>query len=197
MHALDRLKERYSCNFTKEDLFTINTLIKKGLYLEVVDNFLPKEVITVLLRYNNIPMKLVYSKKNKLVITALPLDIEEYNSYYALVPEINTKSNNSLLYQESVNEVRKKFETQRGNKIFHHIFNLKESIKKEIKFYVRNVSEKFVILWYKQDDDSISYQVYSRKALQKKLWHFVIEGFRMQDSSLLKNTVLLYGKIYK
>ena len=96
MHALDRLKERYSCNFTKEDLFTINTLIKKGLYLEVVDNFLPKEVITVLLRYNNIPMKLVYSKKNKLVITALPLDIEEYNSYYALVPEINTKSNNSL-----------------------------------------------------------------------------------------------------
>ena len=197
MHALDRLKERYSCNFTKENLFTINTLIKKGLYLEVVDNFLPKEVITVLLRYNNIPMKLVYSKKNKLVITALPLDIEEYNSYYALVPEINTKSNNSLLYQESVNEVRKKFETQRGNKIFHHIFNLKESIKKEIKFYVRNVSEKFVILWYKQDDDSISYQVYSRKALQKKLWHFVIEGFRMQDSSLLKNTVLLYGKIYK
>lgn len=197
MHALDRLKERYSCNFTKEDLFTINTLIKKGLYLEVVDNFLPKEVITVLLRYNNIPMKLVYSKKNKLVITALPLDIEEYNSYYALVPEINTKSNNSLLYQESVNEVRKKFETQRGNKIFHHIFNLKESIKKEIKFYVRNVSEKFVILWCKQDDDSISYQVYSRKALQKKLWHFVIEGFRMQDSSLLKNTVLLYGKIYK
>ncbi len=197
MHALDRLKERYSCNFTKEDLFTINTLIKKGLYLEVVDNFLPKEVITVLLRYNNIPMKLVYSKKNKLVITALPLDIEEYNSYYALVPEINTKSNNSLLYQENVNDVRKKFETQRGNKIFHHIFNLKESIKKEIKFYVRNVSEKFVILWYKQDDDSISYQVYSRKALQKKLWHFVIEGFRMQDSSLLKNTVLLYGKIYK
>ena len=197
MHALDRLKERYSCNFTKEDLFTINTLIKKGLYLEVVDNFLPKEVITVLLRYNNIPMKLVYSKKNKLVITALPLDIEEYNSYYALVPEINTKSNNSLLYQENVNDVRKKFETQRGNKIFHHIFNLKESIKKEIKFYVRNVSEKFVILWYKQDDDSISYQVYSRKALQKKLWHFVIEGFRMQDSPLLKNTVLLYGKIYK
>ena len=197
MHALDRLKERYSCNFTKEDLFTINTLIKKGLYLEVVDNFLPKEVITVLLRYNNIPMKLVYSKKNKLVITALPLDIEEYNSYYALVPEINTKSNNALLYQENVNDVRKKFETQRGNKIFHHIFNLKESIKKEIKFYVRNVSEKFVILWYKQDDDSISYQVYSRKALQKKLWHFVIEGFRMQDSSLLKNTVLLYGKIYK
>lgn len=42
MHALDRLNEQYGANFTKKDLFTINTLIKKGLYLEIVNDFLPK-----------------------------------------------------------------------------------------------------------------------------------------------------------
>ena len=39
MHALDRLNEQYGANFTKKDLFTI---IKKGLYLEIVNDFLPK-----------------------------------------------------------------------------------------------------------------------------------------------------------
>lgn len=197
MHALDRLNERYGCNFTKKDLFTINTLIKKGLYLEIVKDFLPKDRITVLLRYNNIPMKLVYSKECKFVVTALPLDIEEYNIYYDLVPEINTNSDGAMIYEKDVNAVKKNFESQMGDKNFHHILKFEDCIRNGIKFYVRNVSERFVILWYKKDDGLICYQVYSRKTLQKRLWHFVIDGFRKQDSSLLKNSVLLYEKIFK
>lgn len=73
MHALERINERYGNKFTIADINIITTLIKKGLYLELVKDFVNRDKITVLLRYNNTPLKIVYSKENKRIITALPL----------------------------------------------------------------------------------------------------------------------------
>ena len=197
MHALDRINERYGNNYTISDIFTIITLIKKGLYLEIVKDFVDRDRITVLLRYNNIPMKLVYSKTDEKIITALPLDIDEYNEYCDLVPIINTDNANSINYENDANAVRNKFMARFRNKNFSTQFQLDELIKTEIKFYVKKYSNRFVVLWFKTDKDSICYQLYSYKALQKRLWHYVINGFRKQDTRLFKNAVLLYAKIYK
>lgn len=197
MHALDRINERYGNKFTKSDIFTITTLIKKGLCLEIVKDFVNRGKMTVLLRYNNTPMKLVYSKDDNKIITVLPLDVDEYNKYYDIVPDINTKISDNGNYEANVNKVQHNFENGFGNKEFHKEFKLEEQIRNETKFYVRNYPKRLVVLWFKKEDGSICYQVYSRKALQKRLWHFVIDGFQRQDTQLFKNTVLLYAKIYK
>lgn len=78
-------------------------------------------------------MNLVYSKECKFVVTELPLDIEEYNIYYDLVPEINTNSYGAMIYQEDVNAVNKKLESQKGDKIFQHILKLEDCIRNGIK----------------------------------------------------------------
>lgn len=197
MHALDRINERYGNKFTITDINNISTLIKKGLCLEIVQDFVDRDRIIVLLRYNNIPLKLVYSQKSKRVVTALPLDIDEYNEYYNLVPEINTNAPLDANYEKGASIIRNKFETSFNNKEFQRAFVLEDRLKNETKFYVRNYSNRFVILWYKKQDEKICYQLYSKKSLQKRLWHYVINGFRKQDTPLFKNAVLLYVKIYK
>lgn len=50
MHALERINERYGNKFTIADINIITTLIKKGLYLELVKDFVNRDKITVLLR---------------------------------------------------------------------------------------------------------------------------------------------------
>ena len=47
MHALERINERYGNKFTIADINIITTLIKKGLYLEIVKDF----VIGIKLRF--------------------------------------------------------------------------------------------------------------------------------------------------
>lgn len=99
MHALDRINERYGNIFTINDINKISVLIKKGLCLEIVKDFVDRDRITVLIRYNNIPLKTIYSKATKRVLTVLPLDVDEYNEYCRLVPEITTDRAFSLNFE--------------------------------------------------------------------------------------------------
>lgn len=100
-------------------------------------------------------------------------------------------------YENAAQFVKKKFEAKFQDKKFNCGFNLENKIRNGIKFFVKNYENRFVILWFKCGLEEVSYQLYSRKALQKRLWHMVIEGFRKQDTPLFKNAVLLYAKIYK
>ncbi|MBQ8634899.1 hypothetical protein IJ425_01945 [bacterium] len=50
-HAFNRINERYGNRFTWADIKTLRTLINKGLYLEIVNNFAPKNKKTILLKY--------------------------------------------------------------------------------------------------------------------------------------------------
>ncbi len=150
MHALERINERYGNKFTIADINIITTLIKKGLYLEIVKDFVNRDKITVLLRYNNTPLKIVYSKESKGIITVLPFDVDEYNMYYDLIPEINTDGILAACYESDVNKVRQKFEAGFCNKEIHMAFNLEENIRNKTKFYVRSSSGRFVIYGLKR-----------------------------------------------
>ena len=83
-HALDRLQFRYNQQFNWGDINKIVKGIRQGkCYIlrpgEAIDS------IVVLVIYKNIPMKLVYgnrsSNSGKSIITALPIDVDEFNSH--------------------------------------------------------------------------------------------------------------------
>ena len=42
---------------------------QKGKYLEIVKDFVNRDKITVLIRYNNIPLKLVYASKQQIIMS--------------------------------------------------------------------------------------------------------------------------------
>lgn len=196
IHALKRINERYGNHFTMEDINILCSLMRKGQYLEIVNDFNPKDKITVLIRYNNIPLKLIYAQKQKAIVTALPLDIDEFNEYFDLVPNINTNSESNEYSEKEVIRLRMKFADAHCNKETYNGYNLEQVIKCDTNFYIKNMSEKFVVVWFKKSD-KIFYQLYSKKALQKRLWHLIIKGFREKDNKLLTNTVSLYAKIFK
>lgn len=82
-HALERLQFRYNREFTWTDLNTIVKGIQDGkcyiLQPGVADN-----TTVVLVIYQNLPMKLVYgcnTGKHNTIITALPIDVDEFNTY--------------------------------------------------------------------------------------------------------------------
>lgn len=195
-HAFERINERYGNRFTMEDINNLCAIIKKGCYLEIVKDFVDRSKITILVRYNNIPLKLVYAPKQKTIVTALPLDVDEFNQYYDLVPNIHSIAPKDETSAEEALRLRAKFINGHRNKEINNGFKLETVIKDDVTFYAKNMSERFVIVWYKETN-TINYQLYSRKALQKRLWHLVIKGFRERDSKLLTNTALLYAKVFK
>lgn len=195
-HALNRINERYGNRFSMDDIHTLCTILKNGKYLEIVKDFVNRDKITVLIRYNNIPLKLVYAPKNKVIVTALPLDIDEFNLYCDLVPNIHTDSPNNETSEQEALRLRAKFINSHCNKDVVNGYKLEDVIKDDIRFYIKNMSDKFIVIWYKSLN-VIHYQLYSKKVLQKRLWHLVIKGFRERDNKLLANTAQLYAKIFK
>lgn len=92
MHALERIFQRYNKDFTWTDVRGIVKAIKeeKCVFLDAAKD----NCITVLVNYDHIPLKLVYScgKDHKgIIVTALPLDVEEWNKYLSQIPFIKRK----------------------------------------------------------------------------------------------------------
>ena len=91
-HALDRLKFRYGKEFTWSDIRTIIKAIKRGdcVYVDAAN----EDRLIVLILYDNIPMKLVYcaTEDHKgAIVTALPLDIDEWNENLSQIPLVAKK----------------------------------------------------------------------------------------------------------
>lgn len=195
-HAIERIQERYGKEFTQDDMNILCAILKKGTYLEIVQDFMPKDKITILIRYNNIPLKLVYMPKENKVITALPLDVDEYNDYYDLVPSIDTKAkgnDNNEDIQHYINIFKCKFK----DKEFYQNFQLDNYISQNAKIYIKNINSQYIILWCELTKGSINFSLFSKKNLKRKLWHLIIKAFRKNNTIILKNTILLYAKIYK
>lgn len=100
-HAIDRILQRYGREFTWTDIRTIIKAIKQGkcFFVDATE----KERIIVLILYENLPMKLVYSATEDhkgAIVTALPLDIDEWNKNLSQIPPVfrhrkeKKKSNN-------------------------------------------------------------------------------------------------------
>lgn len=88
-HALERLFQRYGKELTFWDIRNMIDCIKHGKCY-ILDPTIEDRII-VLLNYNHIPMKLVYSageSRKGVIVTALPLDVEEWNSLISQIPEV-------------------------------------------------------------------------------------------------------------
>lgn len=83
-HALERLQFRYNQHFDWTDLHNIVKGIRNNKCYILSPGEAPNSIV-VLVVYKNIPMKLVYgarrNKKNESIITALPIDVDEFNSH--------------------------------------------------------------------------------------------------------------------
>lgn len=91
-HAIDRIYQRYGKEFTWTDIRAIIKAIKEGRCYFVDPT--EKERIIVLILYENLPMKLVYSATEDhkgAIVTALPLDIEEFNNNISQIPPVFRK----------------------------------------------------------------------------------------------------------
>lgn len=88
-HALDRLFQRYGKELNFRDIQNMIRAIKKGQCL--VLDATAEDCILVLLHYNHIPMKLVYSaghNRKGCIVTALPLDVDEWNANISQIPDV-------------------------------------------------------------------------------------------------------------
>jgi len=111
IHALERIFQRYNKDLTWTDIRNIIRAIKneKCVYLDAANN----DCIVVLINYEHIPLKLIYSatKDHKgAIVTALPLDIEEWNSNLTQIPLIkrkNKKKHKIKNNKEEDNDTRK------------------------------------------------------------------------------------------
>lgn len=109
IHALDRIFQRYNKDLTWTDIRNIVKAIKteKCVYLDAANN----DCMIVLVNYEHIPLKLVYSatKDHKgAIVTALPLDIDEWNSNLSQIPLVKRKRKkkhkNKNINKENKNE---------------------------------------------------------------------------------------------
>lgn len=92
LHALDRIFQRYNKDFTWTDIRNIIKAIKedKCVFLDAANN----DCIVVLINYEHIPLKLIYSATEDhkgAIVTALPLDIDEWNNNISQIPLIKRK----------------------------------------------------------------------------------------------------------
>lgn len=88
-HAIERLTQRYGREFTFWDIANMVRAIKKGKCL-ILDPSIEDRII-VLLSYNHLPMKLVYSpgeSRKGYIVTALPLDVDEWNKNLSQIPDV-------------------------------------------------------------------------------------------------------------
>ena len=78
-HAVDRAAERYNRELTRYDLSEMRKLILNGkrILLQVVR----EGSALYLLKYKNLPMKVLYNMETARVVTIYPLDIDECNTY--------------------------------------------------------------------------------------------------------------------
>ena len=78
-HAVDRAAERYNRELSRLDLSEMRKLILNGkrILLQVVR----EGSALYLLKYKNLPMKVLYNMETARVVTIYPLDIDECNKY--------------------------------------------------------------------------------------------------------------------
>jgi hypothetical protein len=88
-HAIERIFQRYGKEFTFWDIQNMIRAIRQGKCY-VLDPTIEDRII-VLLHYNHLPMKLVYSpgiSRKGCIVTALPLDVDEWNANLSQIPDV-------------------------------------------------------------------------------------------------------------
>jgi hypothetical protein len=100
-HSLNRLRERYSSNFSKEDLIHINSIIKKGNYIRgiQVNEYLYVYEVKLKQRF----VYAFYNKARQVIITFLPETDPRIQFYFKhnnfrISDKVNIDTNEMLEY---------------------------------------------------------------------------------------------------
>lgn len=194
-HAIERINERYNKEINLTDLSKIIGGIKKNRYV-----FLEKKIIkerkTVLIKFENVPMKLVIDNKNN-IITALPIDIEEVNKYLYYIPELKNTVN-----LDSMNNIKVELEQDfkkffPKETIFIQNLSLDLAVEKNILLNIQQTTMNYVILWYKCSDNIIKYSIYARKSLLRRIRNNLLIFIENNDFSHAKYLLELGEELKK
>lgn len=171
-HAIDRIKERYNKDLTFSDINKIVVGIKKERYVYLEKKIL-NERKTVLIKFENIPMKLVIDNKNN-IITALPIDTDEVNRYLRFIPELKDtvtldRTSNKKLQLEL--EFKSTFSEEI---IVSPNLSLNNAVEQNITLNTQYVSDIYVILWHYCSATQIQYSIYSINTLFRRLRNNII-----------------------
>ena len=183
-HAIDRIKERYNKELTFSDINKIVVGIKKERYVYLEKKIL-NERKTVLIKFENIPMKLVIDNKNN-IITALPIDIDEANKYLNFIPELKDtvtldRTSNKKLQLEL--EFKSTFSEEI---IVSPSLSLNNVIEQNITLNVHYASNIYVILWHYCSATRIQYSIYAINTLFRRLRNKIINFVENNEFSKAK-----------
>lgn len=192
-HAIERLKERYGKDLSATDISKICSSLKKGRYL-ILPDFKTTDKIKILIKYNDIPLKLVYSKSTNKIVTALPLDVDEYNDYFNLVPELGTAANN-IDYNAEMQKLMDEFYSKFENKRFYHYVDIIKEILNEKNLNIEKVSEHFIIVWLEKEDDRIANQIFSQNSLKRRLRQNIIDLLTKDDIDSIRKILNFYERL--
>lgn len=192
-HAIERLKERYGKDLSATDISKICSSLKKGRYL-VLPDFKTTDKIKILIKYNDIPLKLVYAKSVNKIVTALPLDIDEYNDYFNLVPELGTAANN-IDYNAEMQKLMDEFYAKFENKRFYHYVDIIKEILNERNLNIEKVSEHFIIVWLEKEEDRIVNQIFSKNSLKRRLRQNIIDLLTKDEIDSIRKILDFYERL--
>lgn len=192
-HAIERLKERYGKDLSSTDISKICSSLKKGRYL-VLPDFKTTDKIKILIKYNDIPLKLVYAKSVNKIVTALPLDIDEYNDYFNLVPELGTAANN-IDYNAEMQKLMDEFYAKFENKRFYHYVDIIKEILNERNLNIEKVSEHFIIVWLEKEEDRIVNQIFSKNSLKRRLRQNIIDLLTKDEIDSIRKILDFYERL--
>jgi len=192
-HAIERLKERYGKDLSAADISKICSSLKKGRYL-VLPDFKTTDKIKILIKYNDIPLKLVYSKSTNRIITALPLDVDEYNDYYGLVPELGTAAK-YIDFNSEMKDLLDEFYSKFEDKKFYHYLDIIKEITKGTPLNIEEVSEHFVIVWIEKEDDCIVNEIFSKNSLKRRLRQNIIDLLAKDEIDSIRKILDFYEKL--
>lgn len=91
-HAIERIQQRYGREFNWKDIRNLIKAIRED-QCYILDAAHQDRIICLVL-YNNCPLKLIYSvgmDKKGCIVTAMPLDVDEWNKYSSEIPHVITK----------------------------------------------------------------------------------------------------------
>lgn len=154
-HAIQRMLQRYGKDYDFKEINNILYALRHNQYLELSSESPTRK--TVLLKYDNIPMKLVYDMEGNAIITALPLDIDEYNDNADKVPNVCKPKN--IIPKEVEQTFTDTLRTQTDMRLVHNL-SIKGMLDNNQSFELIPFQGKYVACYGTFQHGVLSYSIY-------------------------------------
>lgn len=122
------------------------------------------------------------------------MDIDEYNDYFNLVPELGTSANN-IDYNAEMQKLMDEFYSKFENKKFYHYVDIIKEILNERNLNIEKVSEHFIIVWLEKEEDRIVNQIFSKNSLKRRLRQTVIDLLTKDEIDSIRKILNFYERL--